>query len=96
VTSKRSAEIRAALLKKGFREDQARHHVYYWFYDGNRKTSVKTYFSHGIKEYGDELLDAIKKQLGLTKPQLLDFIECPLSREGYLKLLLESGRIRRS
>jgi len=90
----KTKELESALVGKGFRQDNT-HHRFFWLFDGEKKTSVKTYVSHGVREYGDELLDKVKKQLGLTKPQLLDLIACPMTEHDYLEHLLNIGRIRR-
>jgi hypothetical protein len=88
MSSVNTADLKAALLKKGFRQDN-RHHTYYWLYDGEKKTSVKTAISHGLKEYGDNLLSKVKKQLFLdTKTQLLELVACPLNQQGYLAILV--------
>jgi len=90
-----SKKIAAALLRKGFRVADSSH-KFYWLYDGEKKTSVHTMISHGRKDYSDSLLAKMKKQLGLdTKAQLLELVQCPLSREDYLALLLAKGRVIR-
>jgi len=88
----KTRDIEAALLRKGFRRDNT-HHEYLWLYVGERQTNVRTLLSHGIPEYGDDLLAKIKKQLGLSKPQFLDLVGCPLTYEIYVDHLRKSGRI---
>jgi hypothetical protein len=62
----------------------------FWLYDGEKKTSVKTWVSHGLSEYGDNLLAQVRKQLCLdTKTQLLELVECPLSQQEYLRILVQ-------
>ena len=90
----RADDLRAALLKKGFREDKT-HHLVYWLFDSGKKTSVKTRISYGISEYGDTLLNMVKKQLGISKPQLVDLVKCPLDHSDYVEHLLRTGRIQR-
>jgi len=88
MASLKTKKITSALLRKGFRQDNT-HHKYYWFYDQGKKTLVKTRVSHGLAEYGDALLSQVRRQLGLeTKKQLLDLVECPLSREDYRDILI--------
>lgn len=85
-------EIESALLSKGFIPHQT-DHEYLWLYVAGKKTSVKTWLSHGIYEYGDDLLAKVKKQLGVSKKQLLDLIKCPLSHEDYVAHLKQTRRI---
>ena len=82
--------LASALLSKGFRRDNT-HHQYLWLYVGGKKTSVRTCLSHGIPEYGDDLLAKVKKQLRVSKPQLLDLVACPLSYDKYVAHLVQSG-----
>ncbi len=55
-----------------------------------------TKLSHGINEYGDDLLYMVKKQLGLTKPQLINFVNCPLTERAYREHLVKTGKVRPS
>jgi len=93
VSAIKTKDIRSALLKKGFRSDN-RHHEYFWLYVGERKTGVMTRLSHGRSEYGEDLLAKVKQQLGVTKQQLHDLVDCPMNREAYVAHLVESGRIK--
>ncbi len=88
----KTRDIESALLSKGFRRDN-RHHEYLWLYVEERRTSVRTWLSHGIREYGDDLLAKVKKELGISKPQLVALVRCPLSYDGYVNHLQTSGRI---
>lgn len=95
MASLKTKEIESALLQKGFREKYT-HHKVYWLYDGERQTGVKTRISHGGSEYGDNLLAKMRQQLGLdTKAQLFDLVNCPLSRQDYLDLLVKKGVVIR-
>lgn len=89
----KTQRIEAALLKKGFRRDYT-HHECFWLYVEGRQTSVKTRLSYGIREYGDDLLAQLKKQLGVSKPQLHALVGCPLTYDEYVAHLVGSGRIK--
>lgn len=86
-------DISSSLLKKGFVASE-KDHTYYIFYKDNHKTRVWTKISHGEKEIGDKLINAMQKQLKLTKQQFLDFVNCPLSKDEYRKILLDSNAIK--
>lgn len=46
--------------------------------------------SHSNKDYSENILNSIRKQLRLdTKEQLLDLINCPLSEKDYRKIVNE-------
>ncbi len=51
--------------------------------------------SHGLATVAtpDDLLAKIAKQCGLTKPQFLRLIECPLQRPEYETLLRAADRL---
>lgn len=82
-------EIERSLLKKGFQKGNTHHRYFYLFING-KKTSIRTKLSHGskIKEYGDKLLNLMKKQLKFdSSADLIQFIKCPLTKQDYLKIL---------
>jgi len=66
----------------------------YWFYVGEKKTSVRTRLSHGVNEYGDSLLGQVARQLHLTRADLGDLIECPLKEDEYRQKLISGGHIK--
>jgi len=85
--------IRAALLKKGFIGDETHHEIFWLVVDG-KKTSIRTRISHGAKEYGDELLALVARQVGLSRQELYRLIDCPMDGQKLRALLVERGRIR--
>lgn len=82
----------ASLSRKGFQREDTHHHVFHLLVDGKR-SSIRTHISHGVPEYGDTLLSQVKKQMRLSKRQLEDFINCPLSEQAYREILIEQGDI---
>jgi len=80
MSSYKAKDIEIALSKKGFRIHNS-HHKLYRYYDGEEKTGIHTFISHGIKEYGDCLLTKMRKQLQLSKEEFADLIECPMKEE---------------
>ncbi|MHB8581048.1 MAG: type II toxin-antitoxin system HicA family toxin [Ignavibacteriaceae bacterium] len=81
-------DIRKALCKKGFTEENNDHYFYIFTYQ-NKKTSIHTKISKGssYKTIQQSLLSLISKQLKLTNGELLDFVDCHLQIEDYLKIL---------
>jgi hypothetical protein len=93
VTVLKARKIEAALLEKGFRADDT-HHRYFWLFIAGKRTSIRTFLSHGgTLDYGDDLLAKMKRQLKLSKAQLLDLVECRLTGEMYVEFLLKSGAV---
>jgi len=89
-------KIQSSLLKKGFKREDTDHRVFR-FYVGDRKTSVSTFISHGslYKEYGNDLLSKMKRELCMSnKKYLIDFIACPVTRERYTEDLVSSGKVK--
>ena len=90
---RKTKAIRAALMKKGFIADDTHHEMFWMVVDG-KKTSIRTRISHGAKEYGDELLALVARQVGLSKQELNRLIDCPMDGRKIRALLVERGRIR--
>lgn len=75
-----------SLLKKGFVKNDGDHHFYLYYYNG--KVVAKTKMSHNDQDINDGLISKMYKQCQLNKKaEFMDLIECPLSQEGYEKIL---------
>lgn len=94
---RKSKDIQKVLEKKGFiLEPEKDHHQFYYLLIDGKKQVVKTYFSHGKKEYGKFLMNQIKKQLKFRETEKAeDFFDCPMTKEQYVEMLFELGEIRR-
>ena len=84
----KTRDIAAALLKKGFEERSSHHRIFYLIVD-SKISGVHTFLSHGVKEYNADLLTKMRTQLHITAKELDDLIQCPLSGEEYVMLLVE-------
>src|SRR5205807_6554339 len=93
VSTRPTREIKQALLDKGF-EEQSTHHEMYWLRVRGKRTSIRTRISHGKREYGDSLLAQMARQLKLQRDEFEDLVDCPLTAEGYIALLVERGEIQ--
>lgn len=85
-------ELRAALGSKGF-EPEERDHTYYFLHVCGKKTDIRTKVHHHRGEYDVHLLGMVAMQMHLNRGELDRFIECPLTREGYLDLMRERDAI---
>jgi hypothetical protein len=88
----KTKDIESALSRKGFQVHHSKHKIYILYING-KKTRIFTFISHGIKEYGDTLLGAMKKQLHLSNEELRGLIKCPLSEEQLIEIYLLKGLI---
>lgn len=90
--TRKSTELGAALVRKGFRARQG-DHTFYILYVSGRKTSIRTKIGHGSKEYGAGLLGQISKDLHLGRRDFDQLVECPISHHDYVRLLVEQGKL---
>lgn len=89
-------DIQKSLKDKGFVLSNT-HHGFWHFYYKEKKTSIRTWISHGAsyKVYGDQLLNEMKRELELDrKKDLEDLIKCPMSEEDYIKILKDKGKLK--
>lgn len=70
-------------------------HRFYNLFDRDGKFIVKTMLSQGSggKDIDKGIFGAIARQTQLTKKQLQDAIDCPLSRKDYSNILKEKNLI---
>ena len=80
--------IKQALLGKGFVQADDKDHWFYFFHYKGRKSNIYTKISHGETEIQSGLCSAMARQLRLTGPQFGEFVECTLTAEEYVRLLL--------
>ncbi|MCC7147225.1 MAG: hypothetical protein IT443_12335 [Phycisphaeraceae bacterium] len=85
----------SAFENKGFTRRDGKD-VYFHLYVGGKKTRIYTKISHGEKEVHDGLLGTMARQLGLTKKQMGELVDCPLSQEAYVKILQDGGHIAKN
>ena len=92
----KTRKIVSSLAKKGFNPKKGRSkHIKYTLYVNGKKTSIFTWISHGLDEYNDRLLNAMRKELHLeTSKELEDLVECPMSEEALISLLAKRGEIK--
>ncbi|MBK5189935.1 MAG: hypothetical protein JJE19_00320 [Methanosarcinales archaeon] len=90
----KTEKIKSALTSKGFVKEERSKHTFYILVVDGKKTPIHTKLSRGSKEYSKKLLSFMREQLGFEKMrELKDFIECPMSKEEYVRILEERGRI---
>ena len=65
----------------------------FWFYDGKKKTSIRTRMSSGVREIDSHLINCMAKEVRLRKDEFLALVECRLSGADYLKKMKEEQQI---
>lgn len=93
MTVRLSKKIEKALKKNGFEKLATHHNRYFYRTLSGVKTPVKTFISHGSKDYSDQLLSELAIQLKLTKKELLRFIDGEMTQEEYESILRIKGII---
>lgn len=90
----KTGKIKSSLTSKGFVEEERSKHTFYILVTDGKKTPIHTKLSRGSKEYSKKLLSFMREQLGFDNiTELKDFIECPISKDEYVRILKERGRI---
>lgn len=84
----KTKDIEASLSKKGFQLHRSHHKLYIYYVNGT-KTSIRTFISHGKKEYGDKLVSKMRTQLNLSRQQFDDLVTCPLTKEKLYEIYSE-------
>jgi hypothetical protein len=91
---------RRALLDKGYNYDADSHHEsshsYFRLYVDGEATEIETHMSH--RPDGDDLrineLRGMKVQMKFSSiGQLLDYFQCTMTHDAYLKMLRDNGDI---
>ncbi len=82
------------LKKKGFvdSEHKSDDHKYLEYYH-NEQLVLYTKISHGAKDLDSFLIKQMSHQCQLDKLSFMDLAKCPLSQEGYNRILIEKGVI---
>lgn len=89
----KTRDVKGSLLRKGFIEDN-NDHKFYHLYVNDKRTSVRTKISHGETEIDTFVLKQMAKQVCLNNDQFEDLINCPLSYNDYIEILIENQIIR--
>ena len=85
----KTKKIEASLQKKGFEVREGAKHKICTLYIGGLKTSIHTFISRGVPQYGDSLVGKMRKQLKLSPKEFEGVIACPISKEDLIKIYAE-------
>ncbi len=79
-------QVLSSVKAKGFFEDREGHHIFLIYETRDSfRTEIRTRVSHqsGGGDISDSLLAAMARQVRLSRRDLEQLIDCPLSREEY-------------
>jgi hypothetical protein len=79
-------QVLSSMKAKGFFEDREGHHIFLIYETkGGFRTEIRTRVSHqsGGGDISDSLLAAMARQVRLSRRDLEQLIDCPLSRDAY-------------
>ncbi len=88
----KARDVKKSLRAKGFAEENRDHCYYFFVYDG-KKSQINTKISHSETEIDDRNCSSMARQMKLSNPQFKDFVECCLTKEAYLAVLIQAGHI---
>jgi hypothetical protein len=85
---KASNDVRAALLRKGFKISE-NHHSYLIYYTlAGKKTAIFTKISHGSNhDIDDSLLGKMARQCKINKDSFCKMVECSIDQKKYESIL---------
>lgn len=88
----KSKEVKTAICKKGFQEENSDHKRYVFWHNGT-KTKLRTMMSHNEQEIGANLQTAMAQQLRLSKKEFLLFVSCKMSEAEYKAIMSSRGHL---
>jgi hypothetical protein len=89
----KTKNIKLSLCKKGFRESNTDHKVF-WFYIDGARASIRTKFSHSAIEVDDNLIHLMANQIHLTKSEFVKFVICEISELEYIEIQKGLGNLK--
>ena len=79
-------DVESALKKKGF-EKKKTHHKFYRLFIDDKDAGIFTKVSHGRGDISDFLVNCMAKQVGISKNEFVDVINCPIGKEELIIIL---------
>ena len=88
------SDIESSLVKKGFVRDDRDHRFFRLVHEG-KTTGIFTMTSHGTgyRSLSADLVGKMAKQLKLKTKEFVDLVECPLTADAYIALLIQKDAL---
>ena len=91
---RKARQVETGLLAKGFRRIDSKHRKFRYAPRSSADAEIQTLMSHGRnRDIGDAMLAMMARQVGLTRREFDQLIDCTLSQDQYETLLIERGLI---
>lgn len=85
-------KVKAALLKKGFKEYENDHSYFVYYTLAGKKTIVKTKVSHSGKDIPKVIIGYMAKQCKMSVQEFHQLVDCTLTQHAY-EACLESQHL---
>lgn len=85
-------DVVAGLVRKGFVKTEGDHIFLRLRYKG-KKTIVSTKVSRSHKDISNNLISVMSRQVGLNRREFENLIDCDLSYDDYISILLIKGLV---
>jgi hypothetical protein len=94
--AQKAQNVKDSLERKGFLEstERTRDHHYYFFHRDGKRTQILTKISHGEREISDDNCSNMAYQMKLSMTQFHEFVDCSLTLEKYLNILIQGQYLR--
>ena len=89
---RKARDVKRALQSKGFVEESSHHWRYFFYYLG-KKSHIRTKISHSETDISKGLCSAMARDMKLTGPQFEEFVDCDLTAQGYIDLLIAAKHL---
>lgn len=86
-------ETVAALGRKGFQKREGRDYNFRYHAQDGTVSAIRTRVPKGRGDLQPWEVRGLQKDLGLTQAELLDLIDCPLTREAFESIQRRNGRL---
>jgi hypothetical protein len=93
MVSLKGQKAHRSFLKKGFKDERDKKHIFYFFYFNGKKTTIYTKMSHNPGDLDDYLIGRMADQLDLQKNDFVELVKCPLLEEDLIKIYRQKNRI---
>lgn len=88
----KARDVKKALKTKGFREEK-RDHLFYFFQHEGLLTPIHTKISHAETDLHNAQCSQMSRQMKLTARQFENFVDCALTAQNYVDILVRAGHL---
>jgi hypothetical protein len=93
MVSLKGQKAHRSFLKKGFKDERDKKHIFYYFYFNGKKSTIYTKMSHNPGDLNDYLIGRMADQLKLEKNDFVELVKCPLLEENLIEIYKQKSLI---